>query len=311
MLLKRRSTGILWALFMLFMGTIHPQMLGAKEELGAPDENNVWMSQKYATEFRGIDVGDVNGDGLNEIVTIDCNNVYIFQKRGDALVLLQKLTGGWTDNYLGIDIYPLRGGKAADIIVTSVFTSRGVNMYQQVTQSFVISWQDGEFRIVARNLPWLFRVIPYQGVPRLVGQELAASASFPTGTLSGPFDTPIYEMGWNQGKVVEMTKLAVPTGLPIYGLAIDNLGEGRNKVIAFDHFDHLLIMEQTNEFLSKLERLFGGKEILFRSDDVFGGSNIHITLYGQPEIGTVMEEFNYYLNPRIITYDFPSQEKEN
>ena len=47
--------------------------------INAPDPFNrqgFWMSQKILTEFKGMDVGDVNGDGLNEVVVIDKNNVY-------------------------------------------------------------------------------------------------------------------------------------------------------------------------------------------------------------------------------------------
>jgi len=39
--------------------------------INAPDPFNrqgFWMSQKILTEFKGMDIGDVNGDGLNEVI---------------------------------------------------------------------------------------------------------------------------------------------------------------------------------------------------------------------------------------------------
>jgi len=218
------------------------------------------------------------------------------------MVLLQKIPGKSTDNYLGVDVYPLLGDKTCDIIVTNIFTSRGVNMYQQFAQSLIISWQKGKFQIVAENLPWIFRVITNSGTPRLLGQKLAVGATAPTGT-SGPFDTPIYEMVWRNGKVAEGSKVKAPSGICVYGLVIDNLGEGKDKIVAFNKYDHLVVLEETNESLSKLESLFGGKGFLYKSDDVFGGSNLFIPLFGQDDIGDDSTEFHYYLNPRIITYD--------
>jgi len=66
------------------------------EYINAPDPLNrrgFWMSQHIPTEFKGMDIGDVNGDGLNEIVTIDAHNVYIYQKVGNELKLLEKIAG--------------------------------------------------------------------------------------------------------------------------------------------------------------------------------------------------------------------------
>ncbi|HOJ52256.1 MAG TPA: hypothetical protein PLT64_07375 [Syntrophales bacterium] len=280
-------------------GAINPDFISG---VMPRDKKTFWMSQKYPTEFRGIDIGDVNGDGLNEIVAIDRNSVYIFQKTGNEMRLLQKLQGKATDNYLGVDVYPLTGNKAYDIIVTNVFTSRGPNMYQHVVQSSVISYKDGKWQKIADNLPWIFRAINNSGTVRLLGQELSASATAPTG-ISGPFDSPIYEMVWRNGKVAEGRKMKIPKGLCIYGLTIDNLGEGKDKIIALNKYDHLLVMEETDRDMSKIEALFGGKEILFKSEDVFGGSNLFLPMYGQDDLGDDYTEFNYYLNPRIITYD--------
>ncbi|MCK7505254.1 MAG: hypothetical protein MZV70_15035 [Desulfobacterales bacterium] len=51
-------------------------------------------SEHFQAEFKGMDTGDVNNDGLNEIVTINKNSVfYIYKKMEDNLALLDKIKG--------------------------------------------------------------------------------------------------------------------------------------------------------------------------------------------------------------------------
>ena len=52
-----------------------------------------WMSQKIDAQFIGMDIGDVDNDGKNEIVIIDMSNIMIYRKEGKSLKLLQKIPG--------------------------------------------------------------------------------------------------------------------------------------------------------------------------------------------------------------------------
>ena len=185
-------------------GAVNPDFVRG----GMPyDKKGSWMSQRYPTEYRGIDVGDVNGDGLNEIVAIDNNSVYVFQKKGKDMHLLQKISGKNYEKYLGVDVFSLTGGNTKDIIVSNIYSVATNEMAHNTVQSFVLSWKDGKFEKVADKLPWIFRVINNSGVPRLLGQQLSVGASMSMGT-SQVFQTPIHEMIWRDGKVEEAGKCA-------------------------------------------------------------------------------------------------------
>ena len=280
-------------------GSVNPDFLTGAQPL---DKKNFWMSQKYPTEFKGMDIGDVNGDGLNEIVAIDNNNVYIFQKRGNEMFLLQKISGRGYEKYVGVDLFSLTGSSSKDILVSNLFASSSPTEAKNSVQSFILTWKGDKFVKTADKLPWFFRVVGPPGERRLLGQKLSASADSPT-AMSRPFQTPIHEMVWRDGSIAEGRKMKIPSGLFIYGLTLDNLGEGRDKIIALNRYDHLYVIEETEKDLSKMESFIGGKEILYRSDDVFGGGNTAINLYGEDEPGDVAASFNIYLNPRILTYD--------
>ncbi|MDQ5985522.1 MAG: hypothetical protein CSYNP_01233 [Syntrophus sp. SKADARSKE-3] len=283
-----------------FTGSINPDFISGTQSL---DRKGFWMSLKYPTEFKGMDIGDVNGDGLNEIVTIDNNNVYIFQKKGNDMVLLQKVTGISYDKYVGVDLFSLTGNSYKDIIVSNVFASSSDGKAQNTVQSFILTWKDGKYVKVADRLPWLFRVVGNSGNPILLGQELSAAANNPS-QMSPPFESPINEMVWRNGKVAEGKKMRIPRGLCLYGLTIDDLGEGKNKIIALNAYDHLYVYEETDKLLSNVDTFMGGKEILYKSEEVYGGGNTALNMYGQDPGGvTEASAFNYYLNPRILAYD--------
>ena len=173
------------------------------------------MSQKLPTEFKGMDIGDVNNDGLNEVVVIDSHNVYIYQKTANELKLLEKIAGKSYDNYIAVDVADINRNGVKEIIVTS--------LNDTTLDSFVLEFKDGKYVKIASDIRWFLRVIDTpSGIPLLLGQDYG---------FDKPFDTPIYEIVWRDGKYVADQKMKIPLGLSIYGLTIDDLGTGGGEKI--------------------------------------------------------------------------------
>ena len=259
--------------------------------INAPDPFNrqgFWMSQKILTEFKGMDIGDINGDGLNEVVVIDKNNVYIYQKAGNELKLLEKIPGKSYDNYLAVDVADINKDGIKQIFVTSLNNT--------LLDSFVLEFKNGKYVKIASDIRWFLRVLDTpSGIPILIGQGYG---------FDKPFDTPIHEMVWRDGKYVEDQKMKIPLGLSIYGLTIDNLGTGGSgeKIIALDELDYLCIFEKTTKPLTRMFTFgFSNNDLIWRSDDVFGGSNNYFENIDKtrPE----ENEKSAFVNLRIHTYD--------
>ena len=239
-----------------YTGIINPDFITAPE---SPGKKGFWMSPKYGTEFKGIDIGDVNGDGMNEIVVIDNNNVYIYQRKGDEFKQLKKIAGGTYEKYLGVDIADVNGNGIPEIFVTSI--------NRMVIDSFVLEYRNGNYEVIAKGLNYMMRAINTTGTPRLLGQILSNDQR-------NYFINPIHTITWENGKYVLGEKLQIPQGLPVYGLTMDAVdGTGCERVITFDENDYLRIYEKTNKLLIHLQKVTGAPELLWRSDEVYGGSN--------------------------------------
>jgi TolB-like protein len=277
-----------------YTGIINPDFITAPE---SPGKKGFWMSPKYGTEFKGIDVGDVNGDGLNEIVVIDNNNVYIYQRKGDEFKQLKKIAGGTYEKYLGVDIADVNGNGIPEIFVTSI--------NRMVIDSFVLEYRNGNYEVIAKGLNYMMRAINTTGTPRLLGQILSNDQR-------NYFINPIHSITWENGKYVLGEKLQIPQGLPVYGLTMDAVdGTAVERVITFDENDYLRIYEKTNKLLIHLQKVTGAPELLWRSDEVYGGSNSSFT----PQFASGTRSMtdapdSVYMNLRILTYDLNKDGKK-
>ncbi|MFH1079335.1 MAG: VCBS repeat-containing protein [Pseudomonadota bacterium] len=253
---------------------------------GPLDKKNFWMSDRRPTEFRGMDIGDVNGDGLNETVLIDANTIYIYQKKGDAFTLLQTIKGNPSDNYIALDVADINQSGIKQIFVT--------NHRTDTVDSFVLEYRGDKYVKIASGIHWFLRVINTSaGPPMLLGQAKG---------IEKPFDSEIYEILWSGGHYRQGKKQMIPRGLSVYGLTLDTLsGMGKDRVIALNQDDYLCIYEPTDKPLWQLQTLGGNDKLLWKSVENFGGSNLYVENLNEP----IIEDYEKktFINLRILTYD--------
>ncbi|HDQ05063.1 MAG TPA: hypothetical protein ENN23_11015 [Deltaproteobacteria bacterium] len=262
------------------------------EYINSPEPINrrgFWLSQQITTQFVGMDIGDVNNDGSNEIVVIDSHNIYIYKKGNNKLMLLEKIAGKSHLQYIAVDVADINRNGIPEIIVTS--------LNNKTLESFVLEYNDGKYERIASSIRFFLRVIDTpSGIPLLLGQNYGTDK---------PFDTQIYEIIWKNGKYVNDQKMKIPVGLSIYGLTIADVGTGGGeKVLALDELDYLCIFEKTNKHITRMFTMgfSENKDLIWRSEDYYGGSNniISSTAKKRPE-----DEYEgrYYANLRILTFD--------
>lgn len=260
---------------------INPDFITGAKPL---DRKGFWMSQKYPTEFRGMDIGDVTGDGLNKVVIIDRHNVMIYQKNNDDFQLIQKIPGKSHENYISVDVADINKNGTKEIIIS--------NVVRNTVESFVLEYKEGKFTKIASNLPFFLRIVDTASGPILLGQNR---------DFEKPFNRPIHEIVWEDGQYKEGKKMQIPVGLSVYGLTIDSITKsGGEKIIAFDDYNYLNIYEPTEKDLMRLHSLTGSDERIWKSEEKYGGSNTSIENIDLPQDA---DNKYTYLNPRILTLD--------
>jgi TolB-like protein len=271
-----------------FTSMINPEFINASD---AVNRRGFWMSQEFRSEFVGMAIGDVNNDGRNEIVVIDRHNIYIYRKENGTLLLLKKIPGKSYDQYIAVDVADINKDGIPEIIVTS--------LREKLLNSFVLQYKDGEYKTIASDIRFFLRVIDTpSGMPMLLGQPYG---------FNKVFETQIYEILWRNGKYVEGDKQPIPLGLSIYGLAMEDLGPGmKEKIIAFDELDYLVVLTPTDKTMGRILSFgFAPPELLFRSDEVYGGSNNYIANIDKEKLKSyeATEQESAFANSRILAFD--------
>ncbi|HET58471.1 MAG TPA: hypothetical protein ENN35_08535 [Deltaproteobacteria bacterium] len=266
---------------------VNPSFIMTPEIL---DRRGFTMSPRYPKKFKGMDIGDVDDDGKNEIVIIDRTNIYIYRLEGGGFILKVTLAGKSYDNHISVDVADINENGIPEIIVT--------NMRRDHLYSFVVEYDGDSFKHIAEDVRRFLRVIDTADGPCLLGQELGMNAAF---------ENPIHEMVWDGEELRDGRRMPIPEGLSVFGTTLASLDGGRTeRVIALDEYDRLNVYQKTSKPLEQIHAFGAGQELLWRSDDAYGGTDNLIEYTPQP---SVLEEShdahleNAYANVRILTYD--------
>jgi hypothetical protein len=190
------------------VGTDYAKDLKFGEEFFAPHAGGAMTMFDLPFGARFIAVGDVYGDGKQEIILSTGSDIRIYLPGAD-LKLMGEVKGSGKDDHLWIDTIDLNKDGKDEIIVTSMRNDAVVSsVYRQEGSVFKKLWEGNYFL-------------------RRLGDELVGQA------YSDGFSGDIFSVKWD-GAFTKGDKIKTPNGVNIYDF-VSIEGESQEKVIfAYD-----------------------------------------------------------------------------
>ncbi|MEA2040135.1 MAG: FG-GAP-like repeat-containing protein [Thermodesulfobacteriota bacterium] len=199
--------------------------------------------QRFKLGIIGMDVGDVDGDGQNELVFIDHNTVYIYKWTGDTFVNFKTIKGSWSPEYIYVSVADLDGNGVAEIYVSNLSAAN--------VSSLVLEWDGSRFKRISHGQYWLFRVVdlPTKGKV-LIGQKRVTD-----GTYTG--DICLLKQAGDGYESTEHLKL--PRYANVFNFAVTDLNaKGKQDTILLDEYDRLRVYNNNEERIWRSDEYFGG-----------------------------------------------------
>lgn len=206
-----------------------------------------WKSRPLPLRILGMDMGDVNKDGILETVVLTDDFIIIYQMANNRLIKTAEIPISKFSHHLGIDIGDINGNGIPEIFVSSLAPE------QNRATAFVLEYNGRTYDTIVKNAPWYYRISKkLSGETVLLGQKQRERDS-------NIHTSPVYKMKWQDGAYVLAGRLLNEKIANAMGLAVDDVrGNGVEAIAAYDTSEHLAVFRNAGEVLWRSPEPSGG-----------------------------------------------------
>ncbi len=256
-------------------------IIAVEEESGGAGQRPSYV-QRYKLEIRGLDAGDVDGDGKTELVMIDKDTVYVYKWGKNRLIQFKDIKGTWSPNFIYVSVADLTGNGVAEIYVSNLTATNA--------STFVLEWDGSNFKETTKRESWLIRVVDLPGRGKtLLGQKRATD---------GKYIGDVYILKREGDGFVAGEPLKLPRYGNVFNFVQSNLeGKGAIYTTLLDPYEHLEVYNQEGERL-------------WKSDDYFGGSLTYMDFMDVNVNRMVQTAVRVFIPSPIFLYDINGDGKQ-
>ncbi len=261
-------------------GSLNPAFVSAREPQ-ARNSAGFWKSRNFTELINGIDVGDVDNDGLLETVVAMPEKVMVLRfYEGRQQTMAEIKTGSFVRN-ISVSIGDINGNGTPEIFVTAL------RVALDGVESSVLEFDGKEYKPIVQGSHYYYNVIHH---PTL-GARLFAQLQ---NGRSDPHNGAIFEMEWKGADYEQVRKVLPANKANVLGMTIGDItGDQGETIVAFSPRDNLRVMN-TN-----------GKEE-WQGDDPYGGTTLY---FSSPPTDPDSDGTASYLPTRLRAVDLDSDGK--
>jgi len=219
---------------------------------GNADTPGSWRSQTLPFAANGIAVGDLDGDGKNEVVLFTNSDIYVMRWQDRQLAQVAKISGSTRTVQVRASIVNLGSDKSARLVVSGHF--------DRLPQAMIYRLEGNKLVAETERLPWYLSVVrlPPRYQPQLVGSK---------GEQKNLFAGGVYEMSYSGGKLTPGARLNLPLKANPFNFAYLP-EEAGYKLVLVDDNDHLEVVSGRNDVIAKTEELYAGSGLGIEHDSL-------------------------------------------
>ena len=221
---------------------INPNFLLEKGVIG---KEMVWKSQMFPFHVKGFDIGDLDGDGKNELVAVSDNEIRIFRMGEAGLSQIASSSNSLFTMFLSVDVGDFNWDGKDEIYASAEEGDAGL------ATSFVYEFAEGQLKKKITGLPWYLRVvnIPDEG-ETLIGQRKGGEEGFD--------ETKIYRLNLKDNKITQGQVLNLPRYTNFSNFNYVSFKGGVKRIVRINKSEYLQVLNLTGDVLWESDVYYGG-----------------------------------------------------
>ncbi len=205
--------------------------------------------------LRSLGVGDLDGDGVDELVVAGPHKIMAFKIRDGNFKKIAEFTGSLRADIVYISMGDLNHDGRQEIYV-SVVAENG-------PESFALRWQGKAFDYLVKDVPYYLRVM------RMIDGKLVLIGEKDSGL---DFEPAFYVMRLKGDRLYATSRLDVNAPVTIFNFSLADLDDDRQaEIISRPRAGHLQIMSSSGREL--WSRKVGSDDLSYGVDNVAGHGN--------------------------------------